>query len=171
MKRSAAVAALLFCLMWASGVPAAQESLEAIEKDLSAILSEMEAIRAELDRIAEISSLPKATGVRIEIHGVGGAAAPAAVRVLVGGKTEYEREFGKAERDAFAGGTSPLVVELPLLPGSQQARIELSHPYWNAPLPADFPVDVKTGTTALFRFRLSAPAGKGAPALKPMGGK
>ncbi len=171
MKRSAAVAALLFCLIRASGAPAAPESLEAIEKDLSAILSEMDAIRTELDRIGEISSMPKATGVRIEIRGAGGAAPPAAVRLLVGGKTEDEREFGKAERDAFAGGASPLVVQLPLLPGSHQARIELSHPYWKTPLSADFPVDVKTGATALIRFRLSAPAGKGAPALTPMGGQ
>ncbi len=170
MKRSAA-AALLLLLFSASGAPAAPESIEAIEKDLAAILSEMDTVRTELDRIAEFSSLPKATGVRIEIHGTGGAASPAAIRLLVGGKTEDEREFGKAERDAFAAGSSPLVVQLPLLPGSHQARIELSHPYWKAPLAADFPVGVKTGATALVRFRLSAPAGKGSPALTLMGEK
>jgi len=174
MKRSAAAAAILLCLFPAAGSPApptAPEPLEAIEKDLAAILSEMDTVRAELDRIAELSSLPKATGVRIEIHGTGGAAAPAAVRLLVGGKTEDEREFGKAERDAFAGGGSPLVVQLPLLPGSYKARIELSHQYWKAPLSADFPVGVKTGETALVRFRLSPTAGNGPPALAPMGGK
>lgn len=171
MKGSAAAAALLFSLAVASGAPAAPESLEAIEKDLSAILSEMDGIRVELDRIAEFAPVPKATGARIEIHGAGGAASPAAVRFLVGGKTEDEREFAKAERDAFAGGASPLVVEIPLLPGSYQARIELSHPYWKAPLAAEFPVDVKTGVRALFRFRLSGPAGKGSPALAPMEGK
>lgn len=171
MKRSAAAVALLLWLVPASGAPAGPESLEPIEKDLAAILSEMDAIRAELDRIAEFSSVPKATGARIEIHGTGGAASPAAVRVLIGGKTEVEREFGKSERDAFAAGSSPLVVQLPLMPGSYQARIELSHPYWKAPLAADFPVGVKTGVTALSRFRLSAPAGSGSPTLAPMGSR
>ena len=174
MKRSAAAAALLLCLFRASGAlaaTAAPESLEAIEKDLSAILSEMDTIRAELDRIAEVSSMPRATGVRIEIHGAAGVPAPAAVRFLVGGKPEDEREFGKAEREAFAGGSSPLVVQLPLLPGSYRARIELSHPYWKAGPAADFPVAVTTGTIALVRLRLSAPTGKGSPALTPVGGK
>ena len=173
--RSAA-AALLLCLVHATGAlaapanPADPKSLGEIEKELSAILAEMDAIRAELDGIAELSSMPKATGVRIEIHGAGAATPPAAVRLLVGGKTEDEREFAKAERDAFSGGASPLVVQLSLLPGAHKARIELSHPYWKAPASADFPVDVKTGTTALFRFRLSSPAGKSAPALTPMEG-
>lgn len=169
MKRSAA-AALLLCLVHASGALAAPESPGEIEKELSAILAEMDAIRAELDGIAELSSMPKVTGVRIEIHGAGAATPPAAIRLLVGGKTEDEREFAKAERDAFSGGASPLVVQLPLLPGAHKARIELSHPYWKAPVSADFPVDVKTGTTALFRFRLSSPAGKSSPVLTPMGG-
>jgi len=171
MRRVAAVAAVLILLVPAPGAPAAPESLEAIEKDLSAILSEMDAIRMELDRIGELSAVPKATGVRIEIHGAGGVPAPAAVRFLVGGKPEDEREFGKAEREAFAGGSSPLVVQLPLLPGSYRARIELSHPYWKAGPAADFPVAVTTGTIALVRLRLAAPAGKGSPALTPVGGK
>ncbi len=174
MKTSAAAAALLLCLFAAAvsaAPPTAPEPLEAIEKDLSAILAEMDAIRAELDRIAELSSMPKATGMRIEILGAGAAAAPAAVRLLVAGKTEDEREFGKAERDAFAGGGSPLVVQLPLLPGSYQARIELSHPYWKNPLSADFPVGVKTGETAVVRFRLSPGAGTSPPALAPIKGK
>ncbi len=171
MKKVAAVAAVLILFVPAPGAPAAPESLEAIEKDLSAILSEMDAIRTELDRIGELSALPKSTGVRIEIHGTGGVAAPAAARFVVDGKTEDEREFGKPEREAFAGGSSPLVVQLPLLPGSYRARIELSHPYWKSGPAADFPVSVSTGTTALVRFRLSAPAGKGPPVLAPAGGK
>lgn len=171
MRRVAAVAAVLILLVPAPGAPAAPESLEAIEKDLAAILSEMDAIRTELDRIGELSAVPKATGVRIEIHGAAGVPAPAAVRFLVGGKPEDEREFGKAEREAFAGGSSPLVVQLPLLPGSYRARIELSHPYWKAGPAADFPVAVTTGTIALVRLRLSAPTGKGSPALTPVGGK
>ncbi len=172
MRKIAAVAGVLILLLVpVPGAPAAPETLEAIEKDLSAIFSEMDAIRTELDRIGELSALPKATGVRIEIHGTGGVAAPAAVRFLVGGRIEDEREFGKAEREAFAGGSSPLVLQLPLLPGSYRARIELSHPYWKAAPVADFPVAVTSGTVALFRFRLSAPAGKGSPALAPAGGK
>lgn len=166
MKRSAA--SFLLFLFLASGARAAPESLEAIEKDLSAILSEMDAIRAELDRVAEHSAVPKATGVRIEIHGASGAAAPAGIRILVGGKVEDEREFGKAERDAFAAGSSPLVVEIPLLPGSHQARIELSHPYWKSRLSADFRFGLTAGATALLRFRLSAPAEGGFPGLTPI---
>ena len=124
----------------------------------------------ELDRVAELSSLPKATGVRIEIRGAGGVASPASVRVLVGGKTEDEREFAKAERDAFAGNAAPLVVQVPLLPGSHKARVELSHPFWKSPVAADFTAGVAAGTTAVVRFRLAAPAGNGAPALAPMAG-
>ncbi len=171
MKRMAAAAAVLISLFPASGAMGAPESLEAIEKDLSAILSEMDAIRAELDRIGELSSVPKATGVRIEIQGAAGVPAPTAVRFLVGGKVESEREFAKAERDAFAGGSSPLVVELPLLPGSHKSRVELSHPQWKVAPAAEFAVAVKAGTTALFRFRLSAPAGRKPPALSPAAGK
>ncbi len=181
MKSAAAVTAILILLLPvpgfpaaptpSPGAPAAPESLEAIEKDLSAILTEMDAIRTELDRIGELSAMPKATGVRIEILGAGGVPAPAAFRFLVAGKTEDEREFGKAERDAFAGGSSPLIVHLPLLPGSYKARIELSHPYWKAAAAADFPVAVTPGTVASLRFRLSAPGGKGSPVLAPAGGK
>jgi hypothetical protein len=165
MKRIAAALLLLFL---GSGARAAPESLDAIEKDLSAILSEMDAVRAELDRIAEHSSVPRATGVRVEIHGTAGAAAPAGVHLLVGGRVEDEREFGKAERDAFAAGSSPLVVEIPLLPGSYQARIELSHPYWKNRPSADFPLAVTTGATAVFRFRFSAPGAGGSPTLSPI---
>ncbi len=172
MKKPAAAAAVLITLCCAVVARAAPESLEAIEKDLSAIRSEMDVMRTELDRIGELSSVPKATGVRVEIDGARGAPAPAAARFIVGGRTEHEREFGKAERDAFAAGSSPLVVELQLLPGSHQARLELSHPYWKVPPAADFPVAVKAGATAVLRFRLSAPAkGKGSPALVPGGGK
>ncbi len=179
MKSAAAVTAVLILLLPvpgapaapAPGAPAAPESLEAIEKDLSALLTEMDAIRTELDRIGELSAMPKATGVRIEIHGAGGAAAPAAFRFLVAGRTEDEREFGKAEREAFAGGSSPLVVQLPLLPGSYKARIELSHPYWKAAAAADFSVAVTPGTIASVRFRLSSPGAKGSPALAPASGK
>ncbi len=171
MKRIAAVAAVLVCLFPASGAAAAPESLEAIEKDLSAILSEMDTIRAELDRIGELSSVPKATGVRIEIQGAAGGPAPTVARFLVDGKAESEREFGKAERDAFAGGSSPLVVDLPLLPGSYKARLELSHPQWKVPPAAEFALAVKAGATAVFRFRLSAPAGRKPPALAPAAGK
>ncbi len=170
MKKIAACAILL-CLFRAPGALGAAESLEAIENDLSALLMDMDAARAEMDRVAELSAMPKATGLRIEIHGAAGVLAPAAIRLLVGGKTEDEREFAKTDKDAFAGGRSPLVVQLPLLPGTYKARVELSHPYWKTPLSADFPVSVKTGATALCRFRLSAPAGKGSPALAPIGGK
>lgn len=171
MKTRAAAAALMLSLVLSPGARAAPESLEAIEKDLSAILSEMDAARAELDRIADLSAVPKATGVRVEIHGGPGAAPPASARVLLAGKVEDEREFGKAERDAFAGGSAPLVVEFPLLPGSYAARIELSHPYWKDRVAADFPVGLKPGETSLLRLRLSAPGAGKSPALAPMTGK
>ena len=161
-------AALLFLLVLCTGTRAAPESLDAIEKDVSAILSEMDAIRAELDRIAEHSTVPRATGVRIEILGTAGAAAPAGARLLVGGKIEDEREFGTIERNAFGAGTSPIVVEVPILPGSYQARIELSHPYWKSRPSADFPLGVTAGATAVFRFRFSQPAPGGSPALSPI---
>lgn len=166
MKKRAA--AVLFFLLLAPGARAAPESLDDIEKDLSAILSEMDAIRTELDRISGISSVPKATGVSIEIRGAAGVPAPVGMRLLVGGKLEDEREFGKAERDAFAAGSSPLVVEIPLLPGSYQARIELSHPYWKSRLSADSRFGLTAGATALLRFRLSAPAEGGFPGLTPI---
>ncbi|MGE5189739.1 MAG: hypothetical protein ACM3NF_06750 [Gemmatimonadota bacterium] len=171
MRQAAAAALLLSVLLPAPARPADPGSLDAIEKDLAAILSEMDAIRSELDRISEISAAPKATGVRLEIHGSGGAPAPAGFRLLVGGRLEEEREFGKAERNAFAGGSAPIVVEVPLLPGSYQARIELSHPYWKGRPAADFTVGVKTGATALLRFRLSAATGGGPPALTPIRGE
>ncbi len=170
MKRIAA--AVLITLLWAVAARAAPESLEAIEKDLAALLSEMDAMRAELDRIGELSNVPRPTGVRIEIDGARGAAAPSAVRFIVAGRLEEEREFGKPERDAFAAGSSPLAVQLPLLPGSYRARIELSHPYWKVAPAAEFSVAVKAGATPVFRFRLTPPAkGKGPPALVPAGGK
>lgn len=168
MKKGAI--AFMLLLVLAPGAWAAPESLEAIEKDLSAILSEMEAIRTELDRIGEISTVPRATGVRVEIRGAAGAPAPAGARLFVAGRIEDEREFAKSERDAFAAGSSALVVEIPLPPGTYQARIELSHPFWKARPSADFQVGVAAGETALFGLQLSAPAAGGSPALTPIRG-
>lgn len=167
MKRTAALVATLAVLALPAGAPGAgSENVEAIEKDLASVLAEIEAIRSELDRIGEIAALPKATFLRIEVHGVPGVPAPAAGRLVLQGKTEDEREWTRAEREAFAAG-SPLVIQIPFFPGPCRGRIEVAHPSWKNPAAADFQARVAKGETASLRFRLSAQPGKGEPALAP----
>lgn len=170
MKRIAAPALLLCALAWPAAVPAAGETAERIEKELTSVLKEMDAIRSELDRIDDMTRLPKATGVRIEIQGSGAVPAPAVLRLSLQGRTEEERTFGRAERDAFAAGSSPLVLQLPLLAGSYAARIELFNPSWKTVPAADFPLSVAKGETATLRFTLGPSAGRADPVLTPAAG-
>jgi hypothetical protein len=140
--------------------------MEAVEKDLVNILKEMESIQSELDRLEEIAAFPKATGIRIEIHRGGLDPAPVRMRILVQGKVEDERDFTKAERDAFSGNIPlPLVFQMPYLPGSHQCRFEVLHPSWTVAPFAEFQATIRKGETSLVRFRLSSPKGKGNPVL------
>lgn len=167
MKRIAALFALLCAL--APAPCAAAESAEEIEKELTSILREMDALRSELDRIDDMTRVPKATGVRIEIRGNGGVPAPAAARLVLQGRTEAERALGKAEREAFAAGSAPVVLQLPLLPGSYEARLELLHPSWKTTPAADFPLPLTKGETAALRFTLAPAPGGADPVLAPSG--
>ena len=168
MKRTAALAAMLVLLVLPARAPGAgADNVEAIEKDLAAVLAEIEAVRSELDRIGEIAALPKATFLRIEVHGVRGVSAPAACRLVLQGKTEDEREWTRAEREAFAGG-SPLVIQIPYFPGLHRGRIEVAHPSWKNPVASEFQANVAKGETSSLRFMLSAQPGKGDPALAPV---
>lgn len=141
-------------------------SQDNVEKELTAILGEMDALRAELDRIEELARTPKATGVRIEIVGEGNVTPPASVRIVVGGRVEGEREWGKAERNAFPEGGVPLTATVPLLPGSYAARVELYGPAWKSALAVDVPLEVRTGQTAGLRLKLAAVPGSPVPALR-----
>ncbi len=174
MKRAAAAACLSLCLLFlfpaspaaADSKGATGESMEAVEKDLVNILKEMESIQSELDRLEEIAAFPKATGIRIEIHRGGLDPAPVRMRILVQGKVEDERDFTKAERDAFSGNIPlPLVFQMPYLPGSHQCRFEVLHPSWTVAPFAEFQATIRKGETSLVRFRLSSPKGKGNPVL------
>lgn len=165
MKRAAS-AVLLLCLLLPAGIRAEGESLEAIEKDLSSIVKEMDAMSSELDRIQDLAAVPKATSIRVEIRGGAGLPAPAAGRLLVLGKVEEEKEWSRAERDVFPGG-SPLVFQVPFLPGSHNARFEVAHPSWKARPSADFQAVLRKGDTFLLKLRLSLPPGKAEPVLVP----
>lgn len=167
MKRTAATALILFCLALPAATRAAEESLEAIENDLSALLKEMDAISSELERIQEITAAPKATAIRVEIHKGANLPAPVAGRILVRGNVEEKREWTTAERDAFAGG-APLVFQVPFLPGTYAARLEVAHPTWKVTPGADFQASLSKGETLLVRLRLSVPPGKTDPVLVPL---
>lgn len=142
---------------------------EAVEREIESLLRELEAIRAELDRLGEVAEVPRATGIRIEILKDGDVGIPSSARLVVEGRTEDERGWTRAEREAFAAGSSPLAIQLPFLPGSRPARIELLSPAWKEPAAADFQLAVRAGETAVLRFRLHA--ARGAAALAPAGPK
>jgi hypothetical protein len=162
--KQAMFAALLLCLLLPAGIRAQGESLEVIEKDLSSIVKEMDLISSELDRIQDLAAAPRATEIRVEIRGGAGLPAPAAGRLLVHGKVEEEKEWSRAERDAFPGG-SPLVFQVPFLPGTYNARFEAVHPSWKARPSADFQAVLRKGDTFLLKLRLSIPPGKTEPVL------
>lgn len=164
MKRIA-ITILIFIFSFSPAVSAAaEESLEAAEKDLAAAIAEMDAISSELDRLQEMVAMPKATMLRIEIRKGSGAQVPISGRVLLQGNVEEEREWAKAERDAFAGGT-PLVVLVPVLPGTYAGRVEIAHPSWKTTPGAEFQAAARKGETVLLRYLLSAVPGRSEPAL------
>lgn len=167
------IAAFLVLLLLAFPLPAscAGETLEGIEGELETLLRELDAVGSELDRLGEIAAVPKATGVRIEIARGGDVPPPAAGRVLIDGKTGEDREWTRPERDGFAGGSHPLVFRIPLVPGTYAARIELSHPTWQAKAATDIRIAVRPGETAGYRFRLHPAPGKPSPTLAPDAGK
>lgn len=164
MRRIAALALVLAALCVPGPAPAA-ESAEDIEKELDAILAEIDGMRQELDRIEETARVPRATGLRVEIRGRGGVQAPVAVRLLLQGRVEEERALGRAERDAFAAGSAPLVVQFPVLPGRYAGRLELLHPSWRAVPAAEFPVALDKGQTAARTFTLSPAPDRPEPVL------
>ncbi len=133
--------------------PAAEDATEAIGKELHSVLREMDTLSSELARIEEIVAVPKATSLRIEIRRVGEIASPVSAKLFLAGKAEAEREFPKEERDAFHSGSGPIVWNVPLLPGSYEARLVLSHPYSTQSPSFEFRPSVKGGET--FTLRLS----------------
>lgn len=156
-----------------SPVPApAADSMESVEKELTEVLRELDAIRSEVERIEEFLALPQATGIRIELHREGDVPAPARGRVLVRGTVEDEREWSRGEREAFQGpGALAIAWQVPLLPGSFPAKLELFHPAWRSPPSLEIPVTLKRGEVVPVRLRLYQPKGAAAPVLAPLGGK
>ncbi|GAB4363481.1 MAG: hypothetical protein Kow00128_04270 [Deltaproteobacteria bacterium] len=167
--RSLLVAAMLLVVP-AGGILAAGDTIADVEKDLSATMMEMESIRGELDRLEELAAFPRATGVRIEIRGEGGVVAPVRGRLLVQETVEDEREWSAGDRESFSGRISiPLVIQLPWLPGSYRARLELFHPSWKAPAAAEFRMDVRKGEVGTVPLLLTRSAG--GASLSPAPGK
>jgi len=159
-------ATLLLALGMPAPVSGAGDSLTEVEKDLSSTMTEMESIRGELDRLEELAAFPRATGIRIEVHGKGTAAAPVRSRLFVQGAVEDEREWSARDRESFSGRISiPLVVQLPWLPGAYPARLELFHPSWKAPAAAEFRIEVRTGEIGTVRLTLVHSPGKPVPSL------
>jgi hypothetical protein len=170
MRRSAANFVLFICLLLPSAALAAEESLEAVETDLAAVLREMDAMSSELDRIQEFTAAPKATALRIEILKGADLPGPVSGRLLLQGSVEEKREWSRSERDSFAGG-APLVLQIPLLPGTYAGRIEIAHPSWKSTPAADFQANARKGETVLLKLVLSAPPEKTDPVLSQAAGK
>ena len=173
MKIPCRLATLLLILpfLWVAAFPrggrAAEDANDAIEKELRSVLREMDALSSELARIEDIVAVPKATSLRIEIRGAGGTSPPASAKLLLSGKTEAEREFPKEERDAFLSASGAIVWNIPVLPGTFEARLVLSQPYAKLSPSFDFRPSVKAGETFLLRVTLSLPPGSQAPVLVP----
>jgi len=160
MKNPSRLAALLLILplLWLAAFPragrAAEDATDAIEKELLSVLREMDALSSELARIEEIVAVPKATSLRIEIRGVGEIAPPVSAKLLLSGKTEAEREFSKEERDAFHPDSGVIVWNIPVLPGTYEARLVLSHPYAKQSPSFEFRPSLKAGETFPLRLTL-----------------
>jgi hypothetical protein len=170
MKTTRRIAGLCILLAFAWLPPparAADDAADAIERELAASLKEMDALAVELDRIEELAVTPKATSVRVEIRRAGNAPAPAGLRLYLSGKPEPEREWTKADRDRFLSGAEPAVFVAPILPGTQEARLVLTHPSWKNSPSHDFRPAVRPGETFLLRLTLSAQPGGNEPALAP----
>jgi len=158
--------ALLLTLTMPAPVSGAGDSIAEVEKDLSSTMMEMESVRGELDRLEELAAFPRATGVRIEIHRKEKAAAPVRSRLIVQGTVEDEREWDAGSRESFSGRISiPLVIQLPWLPGSYPARLELFHPSWKTPVAAEFRFEIRKGEIGIVRLTLLHSPGKAVPSL------
>lgn len=146
---------------------AAEDSTDAIEKELNSVLREMDVLSSELDRIKEVAAVPKATLLRLEIRRAGNLPAPAASKVFLTGTVEAEREWSREEKDRFLSGAGPVVLDVPVLPGSYDGRVLLSHPSWKTSPAFAFRPSVKVGETFLLRLTLSSPSGGTGPVLAP----
>jgi hypothetical protein len=141
-------------------VPAEDDPTDAIEKELVSVLREMDSLSEELDRIGEISAVPKATSIRIEIRGTGEIAPPVSGKLLLSGKPEADREFSREERDAFLAGSGAIVWNVPVLPGRYEARLVLAHPYAHQSPSFVFRPSLAPGETFLLRLTLRFAEGK-----------
>lgn len=133
---------------------AEEDANDTIGKELISILREMDSLSSELDRIEEISVVPKATSLRIEIRRGGEISPPASAKLFLSGKTAAEREFSKEERDAFLSGSGTIVWNIPVLPGPYEARLVLSHPYAKQSPSFEFRPSPKAGETFPLRLTL-----------------
>ena len=162
---------LILPFLWIATLPragrAAEDATDGIEKELNSVLREMDALSSELARIEEIVAVPKATSFRIEIRGDREIAPPVSAKLLLSGKTGAEVEFPKGERDAFLSDSGAIVWNIPVLPGTYEARLVLSHPYAKGSPSFDFRPSVKAGETFLLRVTLSLPPGSKAAVLAP----
>ena len=167
MKKKACLFAVLLALSAALPPAAggAEDRVDAIEKELGATLKEMDELAAELGRIEEITAVPKATSIRVEVQGRGKVAAPAAARLLLSGKVEAEREWTREDRERFLSGGGPVVLATPLLPGTHEGRLVLSHPSWKASPSYDFRASLRAGDTYLLKLVLTVVPGKNEPSL------
>ncbi len=145
----------------------AEDAVDAVEKDLYGILREMDALSSELERIEEIAVTPRPTALRVEIRNGGAATPPAAWKLYVDGKPEMDREWSKGERERFQAGSDSLVLQAPLLPGTHEARLELTHPSWKNPVGHSVRPTVRAGETFRIRLSLTQLPGKQEPALVP----
>jgi hypothetical protein len=143
----------------------AEDATYAIEKDLLRIIKEMEALSVELQRIEETAFPPGPTSIHVEIRKEGPVPAPAAWKLVVGGKQEMGRKWSEGERERFQSDSESLVLNAPLLPGTHETWLELSHPSWKRPAVHVFRSTVGAGETFRIRLRLALPTGKQEPAL------
>ncbi len=170
MKPSSRLAAsVLFLLFAFASAPfpahAAEDPADAIGKELQTVLRELDILSSELDRIGEISTVPKATLLRLEIRKGGEVPAPTSVKVFLSGKTAVDRELTAAEKERFLAGVEPVVLNVPILPGAYEGRLLLSHKSWKIPPSHDFRPSVKAGETFRLRLSVSASREKKAPVL------
>lgn len=159
---------ILLALAWLPpAAHGADDAVDPIERELAASMKEMDALAVELDRIEELAVTPKATSLRVEIRKAGDVQAPAGFRLFLSGRPEPEREWTKADRDRFLSGSDPAVFVAPILPGTQEARLVLTHPSWKNSPSHEFRPAVKAGGTFLLRLTLAAQPGRNEPVLVP----
>jgi len=168
LVRRLALLPILAALCLAASPPragGAEDATDAIEKDLLGILKEMDALSAEMERVEEVAVTPRPTSIRVEIRKGGAVPAPAGWKLFLDGKPEMDREWSKGERERFQAGSEPLTLNAPLLPGTHEARLELSHPSWKTPAVHLVRSTVRTGETFRVRLTLKLPEGKQEPVL------